>query len=127
MAKNTKTLIRRLKKQVRALHRKEKAASHQLQKTFRKIKALGKVYERKAAAHLRKMKAKVASAQAGAYLKSAREVEKHVKQKVHAKQKALGRVLSRFEKHFGAKLSKTLQQKAKRVGKGKKSATRRLK
>ena len=122
MTTDPKVLIRRLKKQVLSLRRKEKAATQELKKVFSKMKVLGKAYERKAAANLKKMKTQMMKAQVGAYLKTAGEVERQVRQKVAAKQEMLGQILARVEKHFGAK---TLPKKAKRARKAKASSKKR--
>src|SRR5689334_11005647 len=119
MSKDSADLIRRLKKQVSNLHRKEKAAKTQLKKAFHKMKALGKAYEKKAEAKLKKLKVKMTAAQA----RAVQEVEKKVRQKVAGKQKVLDRILTRLEKHFGVKPEKASYKKAKRAKSRKKSAS----
>jgi hypothetical protein len=123
MSKNSQLLIRRLKKEVATLRRREKLANQKLKKVFSKMKVLGKTYEKKAVLNLKKMKAGLIAAKAEAYFKAAHDVEQQIKQKMLSKQKNLTHLLSCVEKQFGVTLSQVFS--AKSAAKPKKSSRKR--
>lgn len=111
-----KALLKQLKKQVRLLARREEQAKNSLRVALQKIRKLGKTYKSKLAAKARTIKSKVASAQASTYAKAALDVERHIASGVEAKSRAIKSALAKVERKHAAKLTRSLEKKAKKAG-----------
>lgn len=118
--KNDKTLLKKLKKQVKLLQSKERQAENKLKSALKKLRKLGRAYKTKLATKARQMKGKIAETQAATYAKAALHMERQLLKGIDAKSKALESAISKIEKKHAAKLRKTLEKKSKRAGKVKK-------
>ncbi len=114
--KNQKALIKKLKKQVRILKRKEEQSRNKLRAALKKAKKVGKTYKSKLARKMRMMKGKLAEAQAAGYAKVATDVERQMLKGIEAKAKVLKSAISKAEKKHIAKLRKSIAMKGKKVG-----------
>jgi|GEM_PF-5564263 len=111
---NPQTIIRRLKKEVHLLHRKEKEAIHQLKNVFSELKDLSKAYEKQAVAKLKKAKTKLSTGQAGRFIKAIGEVEKRLLKKMGSKHQTLSGIVSNVEKHLAGKSTKVSSSNRKK-------------
>jgi hypothetical protein len=124
--KNSKTVLKKLKKQVRVLEKKEEQAKNQLRTALKKIRKLGRVYRSKLAVKARQMKGKIAEAQATTYVKAAVHLERQLLKGIDAKSKALESAITKLEKKHVAKLKKNLAKKGKKAGKTKKKTGNKM-
>lgn len=76
---NYKILVKRLKKQLALVRRKEKIGRQKLRLAMAKARKTAKAFERKLDLHERKTQKKVVAAEAGAYLKIAKVFKKKAK------------------------------------------------
>lgn len=74
--KNYKSLAKRLKKQLNAYKRKEKASRNKLRAALAKMKQMGKTFERKLEQKDKESKAKVVAAQSAVYEKLSKAIKK---------------------------------------------------
>lgn len=114
-AENHHVLLKRLKKQVTALRRREENARNKLRAALHKVRGLSLAYKRKLAARAKVTKNKVVAAQAATYKRMAADIEKQLEKKVVAKGKALASAIVRVERLFANKLTKAMHSKAKKV------------
>ena len=77
--KKQKSLLSKLKKQIRELQKKEERSRAQLESAFKKIRHMGKVYKTRLESKMRMMKKKVAAAEASSLVKVARLAERVAK------------------------------------------------
>ena len=112
--KNQKTLLTKLKKQVRLLQRKEEQSRNKLKAALAKARKLGRNYKTKLKGKMRAMKGKIAEAQSSAYGKLAANLEREILKGIERKAKSLASVLSKIEKKQAAKLTKGLTKKGKK-------------
>jgi hypothetical protein len=117
--KNHQVILKKLKKQVRALQKKEEQATNKLRSALKKMRTLGHAYHTKLAAKARQMKGKIAEAQASTYAKAAVHLERQLLKGIDAKSKALESAITKIEKKHTAKLKKSLTKKGKKSGKAK--------
>lgn len=82
---NQKTLLKRLKKQVSALKRKEKIGRNKLRAALRKVAKLTRSHQSKLDRKAKQVKAKLAAAEAKVYAKLANAMKKRAKQVKKAK------------------------------------------
>jgi hypothetical protein len=120
--KNHNPLLKKLKKQVRVLQRKELQGRNKLRAALKKMRKLGKIYRGKLAGKVRSMKDKMAEMQASPYAKAAAEIERQMVKGIEAKGKSLRSALSRLEKKHIAKVIKSIDKKKRKAGKSKKSS-----
>jgi hypothetical protein len=116
-----RTILKKLKKQVRALQRKEQQARTKLKSALNKMRKLARGYQVKLAAKARQMKGKIAEAQATTYAKAALHMERQLIKGIDAKSKALESAITRIEKKHATKIKKSLGKKSKMAGKAKKA------
>lgn len=119
--RNQKALLKKLKKQVRLLQRKEEQGRNKLRTALKKMRKLGRSYKTKISKKLRTMKNKIVEAQAETYYKVATDIEREMLKGIDAKSKALKSSIHRLEKKHIAKLTKSIAKKGKKLGKGKAS------
>lgn len=117
--KNQKALLKKLKKQVRTLQRREAQSRNKLKTALKKIRKLGRSYKSKFVAKVRAMKGKISEAQASTYAKVAADVERQLKKGIEAKGKSIRSALAKFEKKYISKMTKGLAKKGKKAGKSK--------
>ncbi|VVC76303.1 hypothetical protein AQUSIP_16120 [Aquicella siphonis] len=115
-------ILKKLKKKIRLLERKEELARIRLRQALARIRKLSRSYKSKLASKSRRMKAKVAEVQASTYVKSAQEMERHMLQGIETKGRALASALIKIEKKYATRLKKSLARKGKRNGKSKSTA-----
>lgn len=120
--KNHKVLLKKLKKQVGVLQRKETQTRNKLRAALKKIRKLGHSYENRLATKMQAMKDKLADTQASTYAKVAMDIERQLKKSVEAKASMLKSMVDKLEKKFISKLSKGLVRRNKKVAKTKKAA-----
>lgn len=117
--RNQKALLKKLKKQVRLLQRKEEQGRNKLRTALKKIRKLGRSYKTKISKKLRTMKNKIVEAQAETYYKVAADIEREMLKGIEAKSKALKSSIHRLEKKHIARLTHSIAKKGKKLGKGK--------
>ncbi len=115
--KKHKMMLKKLKKQVRMLQRKENQAKNKLKSAIKKMNKLNRSYQKKLVEKARMMKEKITAAQAATYAKAAVRMERHLLKGIDAKSKALESVLTKFEKKHVAKLKKGMAKKGKKSAK----------
>ncbi|RDI44815.1 hypothetical protein [Aquicella lusitana] len=120
--KSDKVLLKKLKKQVRTLQRKEAQSRNKLRAALKKIRKLGRAHKTKLLRKARLMKAKIAETQAATYAKVAGEIENQLQKNIDAKSKSLQTALNKFEKKQIAKLRKSISKKGTKAAKVKKPA-----
>jgi predicted nucleic acid-binding Zn-ribbon protein len=74
-----KAMLKKLKKQVDILKRKEKMTRHKLQAAVMKVKKIANTYEKKLVKKTQDTKEKVAAAEAAVYLRLAESIKKQAK------------------------------------------------
>ena len=111
---NQKVSIKRLKKQVRVLQKKEERSRHQLRAALKKIHKLAHSYKIKLANKLNEMKAKIAETEFASYAQAASDLQQQMLKSVNKKSKALKSVIGRFEKRL-IKSKKTIKPKKKKT------------
>jgi hypothetical protein len=77
--KKQKSLLDKLRKQIRELQKKEERSCAQLEAAFKKIRHMGKVYKTRLESKMRMMKKKVEAAEASSLQKVARLAERVAK------------------------------------------------
>lgn len=128
--KNQKALLKKLKKQVALLQRKEAKSRNQLKAALKKIRKLGRSYKVKLIGRMHAMKNKLVKTQAATYAKVAEDVGRQMQKGIEAKGKSLRSALHKFEKKYIAKLTKGIAKKgkkAKKIRKTKKSSVTKAK
>lgn len=120
--KNHKLMIKKLKKQVNLLQRKEEQSRNKLRAALKKLKKLGRSYKTKMAVKMRAMKGKLSSAKGSAYAKVAADIERKLIKGIESKSKAIASAISKIEKKHTSKFTKGVAKKAK-VRKNKKRST----
>lgn len=118
--KKQKALLKKLKKQVRVLQRKEEQARNKLSSALKKMRKLGRTYKSKLASKVRLIKGKIAEIQSTTYAKVASDLERQLLKGIEAKGKALRTAIMKLEKKHIAKLKKGVAKKGKKVGKKRK-------
>ena len=116
-----KALLKRLKKQIRVLQRKETQARNRLRTTLKKMRKLGKTYKSKLVSKMRVMKNKIAETRAVTYAKVAADIERHMLKTLEAKGKSLKNLITKLEKKHISKTAKLLTKKAGKVKKARKA------
>lgn len=124
--KNQRSLIKKLKKQVRLLQRKHNQGRTQLKSALKKLAKQSRSYKKKLTAKVRSMQGKLSASQAATYTKVAKDLERQLVRGIKAKAKSLSNVISKLEKKSIAKIKKGFAKKAKKTGntKRKMSATK---
>lgn len=115
--KQHQAVLRKLKKQIIALQKKEEAARAQLRVALMKVKKLGKAFKRELDLKAKHVKAKVAAAESELCIKIANDIEHRLKKQVVAKTKAMSSAIEKFEKQFATGLAKAIKSKAKKIKK----------
>lgn len=110
---NHTLMLKKLKKQVRELQKKEETAKKKLKIALAKIRKLSKSYKSKLNSKIRMVKGKMAEAEASTYAKTAVHLERQILKGIESKGKAIASALSKIEKKYAAKLSKSLSKKGK--------------
>lgn len=113
--KSRQALLRALKKQVRAMQKREHHLKAKLTHAVRDLRQLSKTCRHQVADNVRIMKCKVANKRLSAYLVAASTLEKQILQGLKEKASALRAVVSRIEEQVAGEL-----KKAPRKGKRKK-------
>ena len=113
VSKNHRALLKKLKKQVSMLQRKEKQTRDKLHSALKKMRKIGRVYKTKLANKMRMMKAKLAEGRALTYAKVAVDLERQLLKGIENKAKALAKAASKVEKQHAAKLAKSLAKKGR--------------
>lgn len=121
VVKNHDDLVRKLKKQVRVLQRKEALAKTRLRAALTKIGKLGKSYKSRLASSMRAMKHRIADTEAATYAKAAISIERHIVKDIEAKGKAIKSAVARIEKKHAAKLMKNLAGKSRKAASSRKT------
>lgn len=114
-SKKDQALVKRLKKQVRLLKRKEEASRNKLRTAMRKMKKMGKAYKVKLAGKKRLIKNKVETAQSTTYAKIAAALERQLTKDIAAKGKSLSAAIAKLEKKTIAKFKKGLAKKKRKT------------
>jgi hypothetical protein len=104
--------LKKLKKKVRVLQKKEERSRQELRAALKKIHKLGHSYKVKLAAKLHKMKEKIAETQLSAYARAVSDLQQQIVKSVNEKSKLLKAAIRKFEKKH--KLSASLTPKKKR-------------
>jgi len=107
-----KLLLRKLKKQVRALQKKEEAAKNQLRVALLKIRKLSRAYKVRLAARLRASKARITEAKSS-YAKAAEEIERQLVKGIETRGKALASAISKIERKYATRLKRKMSKKSK--------------
>lgn len=115
--KNQKALLKKLKKQIRMLQRKEEQSRNKLKAALMKARKLSRAYKIKLRGKMRVMKSKIAEAQSSTYGKLAADLERQLIKGIERKAKSLASALSKIEKKHAAKLAKGLSKKGKKTTK----------
>ena len=111
---NHHALIKKLKKQVALLQKKEEQGRKQLHVAIKKMEKHGKLYKTKLAKQMRLMQAKIAKSKSTAYAKAVSDLEVKMLRGVASKAKALANAAKRIEKKHFAKLARAIAKKSKR-------------
>jgi len=114
--KNQTALLKKLKKQVRSLQRKEERSRNQLKAALKKAHKLGRVYKSKLASKIRVMKNKMAASHASAYAQVAADVQRQMLKSVETRSKALKASIQKLEKKYISKLTRNIVNKVKQSG-----------
>jgi len=118
--KNTHAaMVKKLKKQVQDLAKKEVRAKNKLRSLLVKMRKVNRSYKAKLAEKMRMMKTKVAEAQSSSYAKAVMHLEKQMLHGIETKGKALASALHKIEKKYAIKLKKSIAKKAKKSRKSK--------
>ena len=117
--KNDKSLLKKLKKQVRVLGKKEERSRNQLKAAIKKMRTIAKQTRSKLMGKARFVKAKLAEIKGSTYAKVAVDLERQLLSGVEGKAKALAAALTRMEKKRIAKLAKGIAKKGRKVKKSK--------
>ena len=116
MAINQRALLKKLKKQLSVLQRKEKHGRNQLRAAFKKLKKMGRAYKSKLASKVRMMQGKIAEARFSTYAKVAADLERQVLRTIQSKGKFLASAIAKIEKKHLGKLKKNIAKKGKKGG-----------
>jgi hypothetical protein len=125
--KDHKLLLKKLKKQVYVLRKKEEQSRNKLRTALKKIRKLGRAYKSKLSSRVRLLHGKMAQTQASVYAKVAADLERKIQKSAEAKGKALTSAIVKVEKKHLAKLAKGIAKKGKQIGKVKKVTKKSLK
>ena len=113
MVVNHEMLVRKLKKQVKLLQRREEIARSEIRSALKKASKLGKVYKSRLVKKVHVMKGKMASAEAVAFVKAAADLERRLLKNIETKTKAFATALVKIEKAHATHLAKCLSRKAR--------------
>lgn len=112
--KSQKASLKKLKKQVRVLQRKEEQSRNKLKAALMKARKLGKAYKIKLKGKMRVMRGKIAEMQSSTYGKFAVDLERQLLKGIEKKTKSLAQALSKIEKKHALKLTKGISKKGKK-------------
>lgn len=113
-AKRHKLLLKKLKKQISDLQRKEEHGKNKLKAALKKLHKLSKTYKSKMASQIRIMKVKVDEARSSAYAKVAAEIERQLMKGIAAKGKSISNAIDKLEKKHITKLTQVIAKKSKK-------------
>lgn len=132
-AAKKKASVKKLKKQVKTLQKKEAKSRDQLKTAVNKMRKLGKAYKNKLASKVRVMKKKLNTSQLATYYNVAANLEQQMTKAIHEKIKAISAAISSIDKSDSPKKSsvkkkkKVKARKAVKKVKAKKSVKKRSK
>lgn len=106
---------------MRKLQKEQETNKLKLRSALKKVRKLGRAYKSKLASRMRKMKTKLAEAQASTYTRVAKNLEHQILKGIEAKSKALASAVAKIEKEHAAKLKKNVTKKGKKSTTAKKS------
>lgn len=110
--------VKRLKRKLALLQKKEEKSQRRLKAALIKIRTLSKSYQSKLAKNIRVMRIKIGRVKASTYVKAADDIQRHLIKGIASKDKSLRSAIVKVEKKHIAKLAKDM---AKRVKKSSKS------
>lgn len=93
--KNQKIVLKRLKKQLAVLRRKEKASRNKLRAALKKVNTLIRMNQKKLDKKAKEAKAKVAAAEAALYQRLAKSIQKKAKKGKKPKKTKVSKVKKR--------------------------------
>jgi hypothetical protein len=120
--RSQKASLKKLKKQVRVLQRKEEQSRNKLRAALMKARKLSRIYKIKLKGKMRVMKSKLAELQSSTYGKLAADLERQLLKGIEKKTRSLAQALSKIEKKHAAKLTKGISKKSKKKKKTKKDS-----
>ena|SRR3990167_6645807 len=126
-SKEQRVLIKKLKKQIQRLQRKEEKGRHQLEAAFQKIRKVSRIYKNKLAIKVQFIKNKLAQMRASTYMGVAKNLEQQLLKNIEGKAKTLTSIIARLEKKHMAKLAKEIIKKGRKVKKTKKISPSKIK
>ena len=126
-SKEQRVLIKKLKKQIQRLQRKEEKGRHQLEAAFQKIRKVSRIYKNKLAIKVQFIKNKLAQMRASTYMGVAKNLEQQLLKNIEGKAKTLTSIIARLEKKHMAKLAKEIIKKGRKVKKTKKISPSKMK
>ena len=115
--KNHNALLKKLKKQVRDLQKKEEISRNKLRAALDKVRKLGRAYKRKLASKMHVMKSRIAKSHATAYAKIAADIERQMLKSIEAKSRAIALAVAKLEKKHVTRLTRRVVKKGKVKGK----------
>lgn len=110
-------LVTKLKKQVKALEKKEMASRKQLQIAIKKMRHVGKGYKDELASKVRIISDKMTNAHFSTYHKAAKKIEKQLMKIAQEKINAVALALAKIERKHATLLTKRFAKKPKKVRK----------
>ena len=126
-SKEQRVLIKKLKKQIQRLQRKEEKGRHQLEAAFQKIRKVSRIYKNKLAIKVQFIKNKLAQMRASTYMGVAKNLEQQLLKNIEGKAKTLTSMIARAEKKHMTKLAKEIIKKGRKVKKTKKISPSKMK
>lgn len=106
-------LIKKLKKQVALLQKKEERGRKELRSALKKMHQHGKVYKNKLAKKMKAMQSKIEATKTSAYAKAVSDLEIRMLKGVAGKARALASAAARIEKRHAARLAHAIAKKGK--------------
>lgn len=113
-SRDHKQLLKKLKKQVSVLQRREEQSKNKLKAALTKLRKLTRTYKTKLASNVRIMKVKIGQAQSSTYAKVANDIEKQLMKGIVAKGKKITSAIGKLEKKHISKLTKGIVKKSKK-------------
>lgn len=117
--------LKRLKKKVRVLQKKEERSRQELRAALKKIRKLSHSYKIKLAAKIHKMKEKIAETQLTAYARAVSDLQQQIVKSVNEKSELLKAAIRKFENKYQLSAS-LVPKKKKKPAKKKTGVTKKI-
>ena len=114
-SRKDKLLLKKLKKQVRLLQRKNVQSRAKLNAALKKMRKMGRTHQTKLAKQKRLTVGKVGEARSAAYSKVASDLQGQLSKGINVKGRSIQSAINKIEKKHIAKLLKGLAKKGKKT------------